>query len=517
VIGVPSWCQHSFDHFAVLQGNGNDLPITHSTESVGSCLETERREQEMSKKTLAYVVYPGISLLELVANRTLLGGIMVLGSLLKFQAGYEVVVVGERIEEIATDTPMAILPQKTFADVPQPNALVVIGGGTDTLPALENTDLIEYVRRAGQQAEWVVATSTGSLLLAAAGLLEGRLAMTHWAYIDRLAAYGARPQPYQPAGWVTDGKFTTAAGVSGAVDMAIGLGAQLTTQDIARFGQLMSEYDPHPPFGGLDWSTFDQQQTALTKLMSQHQAAEAPAYRIAFVLYPGLTVFDLAGPLEVFSALSRIAPRFCPVVVAEQAGPIMTDIGVRMVPNATFADLPHPDAFFVPGGLIPTFMAMSDLAIRGYIRTAAQSAQWIVSVCTGALLLASVGLLEGREVTTHWLCPRYLEDLGAHYVQKRWTASGNIINSAGVSAGIDMALYVVSRFTDEETARRVQWLLQYDLQPPFGGIDYQHMKLFPRLLRGIFTLMAPYYTGKARRLIRQEGKATAVQPSRTLL
>jgi transcriptional regulator GlxA family with amidase domain len=465
----------------------------------------------MSKKTLAYVVYPGISLLEFVANRTLLGGIMARGALLKLQAGYEVVVVGERIEEIPTDTPIVIIPQRTFADVSQPDALVVIGGGADTLPALENAHLIEYVRRAGQQAEWVAAISTGSLLLAAAGLLEGRLATTHWAYTARLQAYGARPQPSRPTGWVTDGKFTTAAGVSGAVDMAIGLGAKLTTKDIAQFGQLMIEYDPHPPFGRLNWSTFEEMQAALAKLLSQHQAAEAPAHTIAFVLYPGLTVFDLAGPLEVFSALSRMAPAFRPVVVAEQAGPVMTDIGVRMVPNATFADLPHPDAFFVPGGDVPTLNAMSNPAIRQYIRTAAKSAEWIVSVCTGALLLAAVGLLEGREVTTHWAYAGYLKELGARYVQKRWTANGTIINSAGVSAGIDMALYMVSRLTDEETARRVQWLIQYDPQPPFGGIDYQHLKRFPRLLRGLYSLMAPLYTRKARRRSSQEEKATTAQ------
>src|SRR5438270_8742614 len=112
----------------------------------------------MRRKTLAYGVYPGISLLELVANRTLLGGMMARGSLLKLQAGYDVVVVGERIEEIPTDTPMAIIPQKTFADVLQPDALVVIGGGADTLPTLENADLIEYIRRAGQHAGWVAAT-----------------------------------------------------------------------------------------------------------------------------------------------------------------------------------------------------------------------------------------------------------------------------------------------------------------------------------------------------------------------
>jgi transcriptional regulator GlxA family with amidase domain len=460
----------------------------------------------MTKKTLAFVVYPGISLLELVGNCSVLGTIMGLGPMMKLKAGYDAVVVGERIEEIPTDTPMAIIPQKPFADVPQPEGLVVIGGGADTLPALENADLIEYVRRAGESAVWVAATSTGALLLAAAGLLKGRLATTHWAYTDRLEAYGVHYQPAESTNWVTDGKFTTAAGVSGAIDMAIGLGATMTNQATAQFAQLRIEYDPHPPLGRLDWTTFDQKRAALAPLMSQNMAEQSPAHDIAFVLYPGLTVFDLVGPLQVFSALRRIAPQFRLRVIAEQAGPVTTDrstFGVRMVPNGTFADLPHPYAYFVPGGNVPTLNAMSNLAIRRYIRTAAQDAKWVVSVCTGSLLLASVGLLEGYDVTTHWASPRYLEDLGAHYVQKRWTVNGNIVNAAGVSAGIDMALYMVSRLTNEETARTVQWLIQYDPQPPFGGIDYKHMKLLPRLIRGMNSLMAPFYTRKARRLTRQ--------------
>jgi transcriptional regulator GlxA family with amidase domain len=457
----------------------------------------------MTKKTVAFVVYPGVSLLELVANRTLLGGILGRGLIMKLKAEYDAVVVGERIEEIPTDTPMSIIPQKTFADVPQPEGLVVIGGGADTLPALENAELIEYVRRAGESARWVAATSTGSLLLAAAGLLDGRLATTHWAFADRLQTYGVRYQPAESTNWVTDGKFTTAAGVSGAIDMAIGLGAKMTNQATAQSAQLMIEYDPRPPLGRLDWTTGEQDRAALTPLMSQNMAPQEPVREIAFVIYPGLTVFDLVGPLQVISVLSRIAPQFRPLVVAEQAGPVMTDIGVRMVPNRTFADLPHPYAFFVPGGTGPTLKAMSNLVIRRYIRTAAQDAKWIVSVCTGALLLASVGLLKGYDVTTHWLVPRYLKNLGARYVQKRWTVNGNIVNAAGVSAGIDMALYLVSRLMDEETARMVQWQIQYDPQPPFGGIDYKHMKLFPRLNRGISSLVAPLYTRKARQLTRQ--------------
>jgi transcriptional regulator GlxA family with amidase domain len=425
---------------------------------------------------------------------------MRLGPLMQLKAGYESVVVGASRQAIPTDTPMAIIPERTFADLPKPDALVVIGGEADSLRALEDVQLVEYVRRAAAGAEWVAAISTGSLLLGAAGLLDGRMAATHWAFAERLRAYGARTQP---SGWVSDGKFTTAAGVSGAIDMALALGARLTSQGLAQFAQLLIEYDPHPPFGRLDWPGLERDRERLAALMNVGMASQSPARDIAFVIYPGLTVFDLVGPLQVFSALSRIAPQFRPRVVAEQKGPITTDSGLRVVPNGTFDELPRPYALFVPGGDTATLKAMSNPAIRRYVRAAAEEAPWVVSVCTGALILAGVGLLDGCEVATHWAYPRFLESLGARYVQKRWTINGRITNSAGVSAGIDTALSMVSRMTDEDTARIVQWLIHYDPQPPFGGIDYQHMKLLPRVVRGLSGLRAPFYAGKARRMTRQ--------------
>ncbi|RPJ50610.1 MAG: hypothetical protein EHM21_04630, partial [Chloroflexi bacterium] len=372
----------------------------------------------MARKTMAYVVYPGISLLELVGTRSMLGSIAAMG------AGFDSVVVGEKKTNTATDTPLAIIPQKTFAEVPNPDALVVIGGGADTLPALENPRLVEYIRSFGQSAGLVVGVSTGALLLAAAGLLNGRRATTHWAYAGRLNAAGSQ---YQPEPWVTDGKFTTAAGVSGGIDMGIALGARLTSQGTARQAQLMAEYDPHPPFGNIDWSRVSKADVA--PLLDVNLPANPDAKDIAFVIYPDLTVFDLAGPLQVISVLSRIDPRFRPLVVAEHAGPVSTDIGVQMVPNRTFAELPNPSGFVVPGGSTPTLKAMSNPAIRRYILNAAESADWIVSVCTGALILASVGLLECREVTTHWSYRSFLHAFGARYAQKRWTHNGKIINS----------------------------------------------------------------------------------------
>ena len=177
---------------------------------------------------------------------------------------------------------------------------------------------------------------------------------------------------------------------------------------------------------------------------------------IAFVLYPGLTLFDLAGPLQIFTGVSEIAPKYRTVVVGERVEPMDTDTHVRMIPTHTFEEVPHPSVMLVPGGGVPTLRAMSNEAIRGYVRSAAETAEVAGSICTGALILASVGLLEGRQATTHWAYYRILEQLGAKYVRKRWVEDGKFICSAGVSAGIDAALALAGRLTDEETARRVQ-------------------------------------------------------------
>lgn len=145
---------------------------------------------------------------------------------------------------------------------------------------------------------------------------------------------------------------------------------------------------------------------------------------------------------------------------------------------------------------------MSNEAIRRYVRTAAQTAETVASVCTGALILASVGLLEGRQATTHWACYKILEDLGARYLRRRWVEDGKFICSAGVSAGIDMALQLSARLTDEDTARQVQASLGYDPQPPFGGIDYDHVGLLGGAFRTGMSVALPAVTFQPKRLTR---------------
>jgi transcriptional regulator GlxA family with amidase domain len=146
---------------------------------------------------------------------------------------------------------------------------------------------------------------------------------------------------------------------------------------------------------------------------------------VAFVLYPGLTLLDLVGPLQVFASLRQFNDQYRPVVVAERLEPMATDGPLKVI-------------------------------------AAADTTPVVGSVCTGALVLAVAGLLEGRQAATHWAYHRLLERLGATYLPQRWVEDGKFITSAGVSAGIDMALALVARLTDEPTARMVQVAIQYD-------------------------------------------------------
>jgi transcriptional regulator GlxA family with amidase domain len=196
---------------------------------------------------------------------------------------------------------------------------------------------------------------------------------------------------------------------------------------------------------------------------------DAETRQIAFVLYPGLTLLDLVGPLQVLLAIG--AP-YETVVVGAHTGIMPSDTGLGVVAQTTFDDVPEPHVLIVPGGGQGTIRAMADEAVQSYLREAAESAAVVGSVCTGSLVLAAAGLLDGRRATTHWAYERYLVRLGASYDRARWVEDGKFITAAGVSAGIDMALQLTARLQGQALSREVQLRLEYDPQPPFGGIDW---------------------------------------------
>ncbi|MFF4118165.1 DJ-1/PfpI family protein [Streptomyces sp. NPDC001714] len=187
--------------------------------------------------------------------------------------------------------------------------------------------------------------------------------------------------------------------------------------------------------------------------------------QIAIALYDRFTALDAVGPYET---LGRI-PDSEIVFVAEEAGPVRTDNGnLALTAGKTLAEVPHPDVVVVPGG--PGQSAqMTNRALLDWIRAADATSTWTTSVCTGSLLLAAAGLLEGRSATSHWLALDELRGFGAEPTGERVVTDGKYVTAAGVSAGIDMGLTLIGRISGDAVAQAVQLGIEYDPQPPYDA------------------------------------------------
>lgn len=189
--------------------------------------------------------------------------------------------------------------------------------------------------------------------------------------------------------------------------------------------------------------------------------------QIAIVLYPGLTALDAIGPNEILRLLPDAEIRF----VAPEPGPVVTDSGVLFL-GAThgYADTPKPDIVLVPGSGPQTATMMADRTLADWLRSAHETTLWTTSVCSGALILGAAGILDGHPATTHWYLQSGLARLGAEpRPGERIVRSGKIATAAGVSAGIDLALWLVGEVAGREHAEMIQLFIEYDPQPPFDS------------------------------------------------
>jgi transcriptional regulator GlxA family with amidase domain len=186
---------------------------------------------------------------------------------------------------------------------------------------------------------------------------------------------------------------------------------------------------------------------------------------IAIPIFERLTALDAIGPYEVLSRLPGAEVRF----VAAQPRPKRTENGMLgLVADASFAELPEPEVIVVPGGL-GTRELMYDEPTLEWVRHAHEHSDWTTSVCTGSLVLAAAGILDGLEATTHWLLLDALREHGAIPVERRVVEQGKVITAAGVASGIDMALTLAARIAGPKLAQAIQLGIEYDPDPPFVG------------------------------------------------
>lgn len=188
--------------------------------------------------------------------------------------------------------------------------------------------------------------------------------------------------------------------------------------------------------------------------------------QIAFLAYPGFTALDLVGPHYMPRSLMGATVH----VVGTSRGPITSDMNLTIVPTATFDDCPKElDIICVPGGSDGTLAAMRDNAKLDFLADRGGRAKFVTSVCTGSLVLAAAGLLQGYKATSHWVARDLLRDFGAEPVDQRIVIDRNRVTGAGVTAGIDFGLTLVAKFRDPDYAKAVQLLAEYHPEPPFNA------------------------------------------------
>ena len=202
------------------------------------------------------------------------------------------------------------------------------------------------------------------------------------------------------------------------------------------------------------------------------------ALSIGILIFDGAEELDFVGPWEVFTMANEVgkhagkSPYHAVKLIAERDAPVVCAKGMRVLPDLTTAQCAALDILLIPGGQ-GTRREASNPPLLAWIAKVAQDAKWVTSVCTGALLLTAAGLAKGKKVTTHWAFVKTLRERGeaAEVLDNyRYVRDGNVVTAAGVSAGIDMALWLTGELHSPGLARAVQRAMEYDPLPPYGGL-----------------------------------------------
>jgi transcriptional regulator GlxA family with amidase domain len=199
---------------------------------------------------------------------------------------------------------------------------------------------------------------------------------------------------------------------------------------------------------------------------------------IGVLVFDGAEELDFVGPWEVFTMANEVSKHLGqgPVhdvkLIAEHDRPVVCAKGLRVLPDLTTAQCTKLDVLLIPGG-IGTRREATNQPLLDWIAAIARAAKWMTSVCTGALLLTAAGPGKGKRVTTHWAFVETLRGRGeaAEVLDKyRYVRDGNMVTAAGVSAGIDMALWLTGQMHSPDFARAVQRGMEYDPAPPYAGL-----------------------------------------------
>lgn len=187
-------------------------------------------------------------------------------------------------------------------------------------------------------------------------------------------------------------------------------------------------------------------------------------YHIGFLLWPGLTQLDMTGPAQVLSRIPGAQMHYAWKTIE----PIPSDCGLPLMPTITLADCPQLDLLCVPGGA-PVAPVMRDAEVLDWLRKQAAGAEFVTSVCTGSLILAAAGLLNGYRAGCYWASGHQLPLFGAEFVEERVVFDRNRVTAGGVTSGIDFAFRLIEHKLGRDMAELIQLSIEYDPEPVAGG------------------------------------------------
>lgn len=222
--------------------------------------------------------------------------------------------------------------------------------------------------------------------------------------------------------------------------------------------------------------------------------------QIGVLVFDGMTSLDALGPFEV---LARTPDSTCHLV-AKNRQPVKGDTGLIVTPTLSFAEAPAFDVIVVPGGPGQNDL-MADDELLGFLRMQAKTAQWVTSVCTGSLLLAAAGLLDGYNATCHWLSLDFLRLFPVQVVPERVVIDRNRVTGGGVTSGLDFAFVLLNLLRGEDVAKRLQLMLEYDPAPPFRSghpsvADAETVAAVKQMAQGMLVRREAVCVAAARRL-----------------
>jgi cyclohexyl-isocyanide hydratase len=188
--------------------------------------------------------------------------------------------------------------------------------------------------------------------------------------------------------------------------------------------------------------------------------------KVLALIYPGMTLLDLVGPLQAWSFLPDYEVQY----VWHRSGPVPTDCGLTVYATNSFDDAwTDPDVLFVGGGAKPTLDLLGNSAAIAFLADRGSRARWVCSVCTGSLLLGAAGLLRGYRAAVHWGAREALSQFGAEPSDERICFDRNRLTGGGITAGVDFGIAVAGHWAGEGMGRVIELIMEYAPQPPYGS------------------------------------------------